>query len=133
MRGLKWRGRRGDTIRNVEIQTGELRVTNWRTDLRECNWRCRVGFTAVPKATKRRRNEKVKEVDEGETAGGRAVGDEVCTDLHKASDTRTCKTPLVEFEKKKGEKTRRSGVLVNAKAQRKERSCPDPCIVCIPS
>lgn len=34
---------------------------------------------------------------------------------------------------KKGGKTKQSGALVNTKAQRKERSCPNPCIVCIPS
>jgi len=58
------------TIRNVEIQTDELRVTNWRADLRGCNWRCRaMGFTPVSKAKKRRHSEKANGMVEGKQRG----------------------------------------------------------------
>jgi len=54
----------------------------------------------------------------------------VRTVLHKASDTRAYKFD-VKPEKEKGGKTRQSDTLVNAKGQRKEWRCPNPCIVCI--
>lgn len=79
-----------------------------------------MGFTSVPRAKKRRRSEKA-EGAENSAGRGRTEFARIC--IRRAILARAKLD--VKPEKKDG-KTRRSGALVNAKAQRKERSCPNP-------
>lgn len=117
---LAWRGRRGDAIRDAEIQTDELRVTNWRADLRGCNWRCRaMGFAPASKernvgAARRRKDGRVGR----RGAGGRRQRG-VGVNLHKASDTRAYKA------RRGAEKTRKTdGRCARVREGPKKRKTP---------